>query len=405
MTLNDYIEKCKILYDKALAAKDIARVSDNSFDMFKEAAQLYKQSYDIIQNNILTDNTLPHDNKIQSTALGHYYKFEECDCLYAYHYKNQDFPKAIQYANDGQTAIENSLKVIDQNLATIGNDAKKFLFDMRKNWASSAISIKLKVLEPVAKEAMLKKDYIKAFDNFNRMLKIQKELYEHDEQAELDEVYIRIAKGNYIAMSANVNQAMSGILATKIFNNTFSFDLTNDLLKHFLRSLDLSFNAFEANPEWDKYRSGAETIRANIQTLLVQNKNNWHLYLINNPNNQDLIKIMQQTDNELYKRESAKLELEKDSNKRFLLIGGFWILLLICVVYLLLQVATSNISWFRFISVMFGIPVVATVFGAFILRTTDSLKEENFLKLMTLVLKINFQGLKVLSNKSEDKAK
>jgi hypothetical protein len=51
---------------------------------------------------------------------------------------------------------------------------------------------------------------------------------------------------------------------------------------------------------------------------------------------------------------------------------------------------------------MFGIPIVATVFGAFILRTTDSLKEENFMKLMTLVLKINFQGLKVLSGKKEN---
>jgi uncharacterized protein YqhQ len=100
-----------------------------------------------------------------------------------------------------------------------------------------------------------------------------------------------------------------------------------------------------------------------------------------------------------------QIELEKDNTKRFLLMGGFWTLLLFCIVYLLLQIATINISWFRFISVMFGLPIVATVFGAFILRTTNSLKEENFIKLMTLALKINFQGLRILSRKDDEKAK
>lgn len=402
MALNDNVEKCKAVYEEACKTKDIARVSDNNINSFKQAAELYKQAAEIIFNAILTDKTIDHDTKIQSTALRHYYKFEECGCLYAFNYKNNNFPTAIQFATDGQKEINISIQTIETNFNSLGAEAKMFLTKMKHNWKSCAISIQIKKFEPIAKEAMIAKEYITAFDTYNKMLKIQKELYEYDEAAGLELVHIRIAKGNYIGMVANVNQAMAGILTTKISDKTFTFNLSNDLLKHFLNSLDLSFNAFEANPEWDKYRSGAETIRTNIQKLLTKNKEHWFEYLISNNNNSYLKTIMQQTDNETYKRQSAKLELEKDNTKNFLLKGLFWIVLLFCVLYVLMQIATSNISWYRFLAVMFGLPMVVTIIGAFILRTTDALKEENFLKLMTLALKINFQGLKVLAGKKDD---
>ncbi len=108
-----------------------------------------------------------------------------------------------------------------------------------------------------------------------------------------------------------------------------------------------------------------------------------------------------ETSNELYKRQSAKFEIEKDKTKRFLLVGLFWVIVMFCVTYILISIATSNISWYRFIAIMFGFPLVITIIGAFILRTTDSLKEENFIKLMTLALKINLQGLRTLSSKKD----
>ncbi len=401
MTINDYIKKGNELYDKALKTKDIARISDNNINSFQQAADFYKQAADVIFNYILTDKSIDFDTEIQSSALAHYYKFEESDCLYAYNYKNNIFTAAINCANDAQREIEQSLSIIDTNLTSLKKETQDFLTKMQKNWKSSSISIKNKQLEPIAKKAMIDKDYIKAFDNFNQMLKIQKELYEYDEREGLEQVYIRIAKGNYIGMAANVNQAMAGIIAAKNTDQTFSFDLTNDLLKHFLNSLDLSFNAFEANPEWDKYRSGAEIIRTNIQALLTENKDNWFEYLTNNNNNQYLITIMQQTDNDLYKRQKAKMELENDNLKRIIVSGGFWFGIFIGLGYFLLQVATSDISWFRFITVMFCLPLFFTVIGAFALKTTNSLKEENFMRLMELTLKMNFMGLKVLSDKDE----
>lgn len=403
MTLNDYIEKGNELYDKALKTKDVARISDNNVNSFQQAADFYKQAADNIFNNVLTDNSIDFDSKIQSSALAHYYKFEENDCLYAYNYKNNIFPTAINCANNAQQEIDKALTIIQTNLTFLNHATQDFLLKMQKNWKSSSISIKIKQLEPIAKEAMIDKDYIKAFDNFNQMLKIQKELYEYDERERLEPVFIRIAKGNYIGMSANVNQAMAGILASKITNQTFSFDLSNDLLKHFLNSLDLSFNAFEANPEWDKYRSGAEIIRTNIQTLLQNNKSNWFNYLTENNNNQYLIKIMQQTDNDLYKRQKAKIELENDSLKRIIISGGFWFGIFIGLGYFLLQLASSDISWYRFLAVMFFLPLFFIIVGAFALKTTNSLKEENFIKLMELTLKMSFKGLNALSDKDETK--
>lgn len=403
MTLNDYIEKGNELYDKALKTKDVARISDNNINSFQQAADYYKQAADNIYNHILTDKSIDFDTKIQSSALAHYYKFEENDCLYAYNYKNNIFPTAINCANNAQQEIDKALTIIQTNLTSLKQETQDFLLKMQKNWKSSSISIKIKQLEPIAKKAMIDKDYIKAFDNFNQMLKIQKELYEYDEREELEPVFIRIAKGNYIGMSANVNQAMAGILASKITNQTFSFDLSNDLLKHFLNSLDLSFNAFEANPEWDKYRSGAEVIRTNIQTLLQNNKSNWFNYLTENNNNQYLIKIMQQTDNDLYKRQKAKIELENDSLKRIVISGGFWFGIFIGLGYFLLQLASSDISWYRFLAVIFFLPLFFIIVGAFALKTTNSLKEENFIKLMELTLKMSFKGLNALSDKDETK--
>jgi hypothetical protein len=403
MTIDEYIEKGNELYDKALKSKDNARISDNNINSFLQAADLYKQTADNIFNNILTDSSIDFDAKIQSSALAHYYKYEENDCLYAYNYKNNIFTTAINCANLAQQEIEKSLSIIQTNLASLKIETKDFLSKMQKFWKSSSISIKIKQLEPIAKKAMMDKDYMKAFDNFNQMLKIQKELFEYDESEGLEQVYIRIAKGNYIGMSANVNQAMAGILTSKITDQTFSFDLTNDLLKHFLNSLDLSFNAFEANPEWDKYRSGAEIIRTNIQTLLQKNKSNWFNYLANNNNNQYLITIMQQTDNDLYKRQKVKIELENDGLKRIIISGGFWFGIFIGLGYFLLQLASSDISWYRFLSVMFFLPLFFIIVGAFALKTTNSLKEENFIRLMELTLKMSFKGLKALSDKDEAK--
>ena len=91
-----------------------------------------------------------------------------------------------------------------------------------------------------------------------------------------------------------------------------------------------------------------------------------------------------------------KRELSNDKIKHLFLAGGFWMGIIIGLGYFVLQVSNSQIAWYRFIIVLFVIPIFFTVVGAFILKTTSALKEENFMKLIALSLKINLTGLKTL---------
>ncbi len=71
--------------------------------------------------------------------------------------------------------------------------------------------------------------------------------------------------------------------------------------------------------------------------------------------------------------------------------------------YFLLQLASSDISWYRFLAAMFFLPLFLIIIGVFALKTTNSLKEENFIKLLELTLKMNFKGFITLSDKDETK--
>jgi len=108
---------------------------------------------------------------------------------------------------------------------------------------------------------------------------------------------------------------------------------------------------------------------------------------------------------ERIKQERAKTALEKDKLKRLLVTGTFWFGIFIGIGYFIFMIAASNISWLRFLILMLVLPLFFTLVGAFALKTTDGLKEENFMTLVTLVLKLNFKGLKALSSKSEDEDK
>ena len=61
------------------------------------------------------------------------------------------------------------------------------------------------------------------------------------------------------------------------------------------------------------------------------------------------------------------------------------------------EISTKNIQWYKFILTLFIIPLFFTLLGAFILRTTSTLKEVPFIKLVEMTLKLNFKGLKSLT--------
>ncbi|WP_295654916.1 hypothetical protein [uncultured Mucilaginibacter sp.] len=398
--LNEKIAEANKHFEAANTYKDVAIRNDNNLSVFKQAADSYFIAAGLL-NEIFNDSR-ELSEKVRAKALHHYYLYEYFICLFPLDFKVGNFEKASKLAQKAEDNISAALKAVDINLQKIDKTSKDFLTNMRKNWQPLTYSARLNKLEFFAKKAVISNNLIDAYDHYSQMVNIQEQVYRYEEAEGFDQKFIRIAKGNFIAMNANVSQVMGGLIKQKIFDGTFSFDMTVDLIGQFLKSIELSTSAFDANPEWDVYRVGAEEIKRYIYEILQQNKTNWFNYITEFDNNIIIQNLMRKIDNKEYNRQLAKTEIEADKLKKFLITGFFWIGMFCVIVYALLAVAQADISWYRFCAVFFGIPVVFTIVGAFALKSTDGLKEENFMKLIQLVLKINFQGLKVLSGKKED---
>jgi hypothetical protein len=106
----------------------------------------------------------------------------------------------------------------------------------------------------------------------------------------------------------------------------------------------------------------------------------------------------EQSEKELKQKIILRKELTNDKIKLLFVVGGFWIGAFLGLGYFLLQVSTKNIDWYKYIGVLFALPIFFTLVGAFILKMTSSLKEESFLQIIRLTLNLNFKGLKFLSN-------
>ncbi|SHN45524.1 hypothetical protein [Chitinophaga sp. CF418] len=95
-----------------------------------------------------------------------------------------------------------------------------------------------------------------------------------------------------------------------------------------------------------------------------------------------------------------KTEMKKNQQVQSLILlvatGGFWVGLLLGISHILMAFATSHMDWYRFIAVMAGMPLMFTLLGAFLLKTTGGLAEKNFMELVKLTLIMNFSVFKLL---------
>jgi hypothetical protein len=395
--LQYFMDEANKYYEAGMRHKDIAIKDDHYLDEYAKADEAYIKASDYVDKAIEANGEEPNF-KVANSPLKEYYLYEAADCRYAFEYKHNRFDNAIEAAKDAEIHIKQALKIIDDNFDTANDKAQKTLSRHRINWTLSALSIRIKVIEPIAKRAMLNKEYIKAMDAYRKLDRIQDQVHEYVNVAPLDEVYKRTENANYLACKASVAMSLVGVYNVKKGN----YD--KEMLEQLLIAYNYSKQSLNANPEQDRYKEGIENITENINVVLTRNKG-WRDFLIEFKDNQDLIKFMQKKDNAKYKRESAKLELEKDGFKKFLLTGAFWVVIFFGIVYVVMNMAESNMAWYRLLAAFLVIPIFFTVLGAFILRTTNGLKEENFMKLMTLALKINLQGLKVLGSKKDTEEK
>ncbi|MGP8217079.1 MAG: hypothetical protein ACLQQ4_16035 [Bacteroidia bacterium] len=312
MKINDKIEEVRNLHNQARALKEKARVSDSNINFFEKASNKYLEAADGVFNLLAKNNKIDGSTTIRMKALGFYYRFEQNVCLSAYNYKSDKFQEAIVFAERAKEEIEKALNVINDSLEALNHETKEFLIMMRKNWQSSALSINVYKLEPLAKQAMNSHDFIKAFDYYNEMITVMKQVYEYNKNAPLDQVYIRIAHGNYLAMIASLAQVMAGLTEKNISNSVFSSDMNIDLIRHYVDAYKSSIEAWNANPEWTQYRKDADVIKENIQKLLDTNKDKRNVYLTEFKNDSILQSILL-PENKIrdYNNSSAPIRLHK----------------------------------------------------------------------------------------------
>ncbi len=381
---------------KANHQKSIGCKSDLNFDHLKIASESFMRLSEYI-NGILKSNIKDNNLVLQLRITLEFSLFQANECLYGFLFRKLELDNSLKAAQNANYHINNLLKIIETKYNEADKVVKDYIDKGRINWELESLTIKVKLVEPIAKKAIVEKDYVKALDYYKKMSDLVDEINEFIKKNEVDLVLKRTELGNYYSSKAGIANTLSAIYINKSSYEDYWFEI----LEQFLDALKYLKLALENNPEQDKFKNGITTITGNIKMLLTENKSKWFEYMVYFNHDKNLELIMRQTDNENYKMLNAKLEIEKDKTKRFILNFGLLISIFLILSYALFQIAKSEIPGYRFLLLIFALPIIFIVIGAFALRSTESLKEENFLKLIKLALKINIKGLKTLSEKNQ----
>lgn len=394
---NDLLETVNKLFRESLELKSQAIKPKADFKLFQEAAEKLKLASLNLEALLRVESDF--EEKIKSEVLVHYYRHEEADCMYAFYRQGNDLSSAQEKMDLALIEIEKALNIIKENYQKVNDSTKEVLSGWKKDWFYRKLVTDAKVLEPEAKLHSKNSNYVKALDTYKSILDKYELAKDYCLQNDLSAELKRISKGNYFGQSVNVSQMYAGLIITQQFDEKLASELIMDLLKHFVCSYEQSKNAFDENPEWIEYREGQKTIRENIERLLASSKDDWDKYLIEMENDPEITKIMKSSDIQAYKKAKAKTDIESNSLKKLYFTGIFWLIVLGVVFYIIFSIFDSSIPFIYQPIAAFLVIILFSVFGAFILRSSDGLSEENFLELMKLSLKLGFQGLKTLETK------
>ncbi len=272
MSILDQINK---IFEEALKQKDIARKNDSHLENYNKASVLYKQASNMYSQFLSKAKNIDINNEIDIKQLIEYYLYESYDCNYVFHYKNHQFKEAISDATFAKNHINNALEIINKNIEILDERLQEHLLLLKINYVLSSLSIKIKILEPKAKDAFINKNYMEAMDFYNEMNQIQDEIFKYVNTANLEPIYKRIQKGNYYAGKASISNAIAGIYLSKDNPSDYLFEV----IKQFIDAHKFIKLAQDINPEWDLYKNGYEITKENIKTILIDNIDNWEKIL------------------------------------------------------------------------------------------------------------------------------
>ncbi|MFZ5554831.1 MAG: hypothetical protein ACOZCO_17105, partial [Bacteroidota bacterium] len=333
-------------------------------------------------------------------AFRAYYLFESNECRYTFENKNDRFKEAKEYAKKAQIQIEDAVGIIEQSFDKLSDDTQRHLSKMKMNWGLCQRTIKLKISEPSAKQAMKEKDYISAMDHYKVMSTVQDTVLDYVNKTDLEEVFKRINRASCIAGKANIAIAKAGVLIKQQEANP-QIDNTVEILELFIKSIELSAQAHDENPEWELYKTGKDKMYANIRAILSEYPNEWRRYYNHLENNKTLRIIMKDMDSEKFKQISDTAVAEKvndDKTKKLLIYGCFWFFVFISL-GALSTLLFLKAGWIIAISVLFATQIGYVMISSTVLRNLGDLSEKNMLDLYKTALRLNFNLLK--KNKPE----
>lgn len=384
MKKEDYLKEYERYFGEAETIKGKA-ISYDDKKMFLEAGNLYQVVIDIFSKIIFRDV----DAELTKKALLFYYQFERDDCYNSVSIKEGKYDEAQKYADISYLKLQEALSSINSDYDKVTIKTKEVFSELTKFWTLSLKNTKIKQIEPKAKKSFFdSKNFIQSLDYYREMLKISEEVIEYCNNNAISQDYLRIVKGNHLITSANISQTMVNILFDKIENNQIKDDLSADILKHALNTFKYSQSAFDANPEHDKYHIGNKIVKENIIRLLIENKSKWRDYLIEFENDNELIKIMKNTDYKNYLENQVNDFIDSNPIKKTLVIGGFYLIAMISIFAIPITIALLKISWYWGLLIIITGLSLYSIFVITILRTNDKLSEENYVMLMKIILKL-----------------
>jgi hypothetical protein len=234
-------------------------------------------------------------------------------------------------------------------------------------------------------------------DNYREMNKLQDAVFNYaNNSSTLKEVYKRIENGNYYSSKASIANTIAGI-----YLQNKKGDYPKDVLEQFLIALENIKKAQDINPEWSKFKEGADTTVENIKKLLKQNQNRWNSFYYNFEDNKQLKTIMKETDVNKFNEIELKSKLDETENKgkKLILFGGFWLSVFLIILASITTLFLLNISWTIIILIVLLVQLIYALIAATVLRNLGDISEKGLLEIYKLTIKLNFN----LFNKNKPK--
>ncbi|MCW7471788.1 hypothetical protein [Leptospira kanakyensis] len=379
----------KKLSESGRIHKDKGRRNESNFQSLKIAHQRYKKAA------ILSLKTLNQAENKQIEIYAYYYYYESNLCKIFYHIALKEYQEALALEKECLDNLSKALNLLQNNKSFLPTHIQATLNEQYILWNYYLLTLNSITLSIKAKLSFIEKNYIESFDLYTDAAKKALKQVEYAENNSLDSVYLRISKGNYLGMKANLSSSFTGVILKSIETTEkpdFKKLLLIKIINITLEAYKYATNAYDTNPEWEAYLKLSEIFKNNLEKLLLKNKKIWRDIYLSFETEQLIKEIMKKKD----PTEFNKINSEFKDNKLLKLwsIGSFFLLAFIIIISGLTYVNLSLKSLFQFLITVILTQTILLTIGALMLRTLGDLSETNFMTLIRFLISNQFKLFK-----------